>query len=279
MRRIILMVGLVAVFIAGIFYYRYSAENNEQLNRAQFDVVMAEKMRELYTQAQDWSKPMQFEIEDSRLKGDYKHLSEFVLNYWVSNIEQRNAYLRSLKAEKWDEFLSIERLVADRKNDYQQTQKMLSNVKQATLLYQKRNAENNVNALNEVQQLNVKADMRDALYEKLKQNVEGEQNNSLIESELKIIEKAEALFLMLKTHPWENKDGKVLFYKDSEVKKFNSLYQDILRINAQIDQKKSHNAQEIEQELEQEPELEDEADTTASESTSEQTSSARQKSA
>ena len=268
MRRIIFIVSLVALLIAGIFYYRYSVENNEQLNRAQFDVVMAEKMRDLYSQAQDWSKPMQFEIEDSRLKGDYKRLSEFVLNYWVSNIEQRNAYLRSLKAEKWDEFLSIERLVADRKKDYQQTQNMLSNVKQATLQYQKNNQESNAKVLNDVQQLNVRVDMRDALYEKLKQNIEGEQNNTLIDSELKIIEKAEALFVMLKTHPWENKDGKVLFYKDSEVKKFNTLYQDILRINLQIDQKKSHNAQEIEQEIEQEDEPATQA---ASESTSDQT--------
>lgn len=258
MRSIVVICSLVILLVAGLFYYRHSIENNQEVNREKFDLVMTEKMRDLYIQAQDWSKPMQFDISDRRLKGDYKVLSEFVLNYWVVNIEQRNSYLRRLKAVQWDEFLDIDRLVIDRKNDYQQTQNMLSSAKQATLDYQQLNQKSNARTLTDVQQLKVKAEIRDGLYEKLKQNIEGEQTNTLIESELKIIEKAEALFMMLKTHPWENKDGKVLFYKDSEVKKFNLLYQDILRLTADIERKKNHNAQEIEQEIE--PVSEDESD-------------------
>lgn len=58
----------------------------------------------LYDQAQDWSKPVQLDIHDRRLAGNYKKISELLLNYWVQNINARNAYLRALKAAQWDTF-------------------------------------------------------------------------------------------------------------------------------------------------------------------------------
>ena len=50
------------------------------------------------------TKPVQLDIQDKRLAGHYKQVSEFLLSYWVQNVNARNEYLRELKAAKWDTF-------------------------------------------------------------------------------------------------------------------------------------------------------------------------------
>lgn len=101
-----------------------------------FDVVMTEKMNQLYEQAQDWSKPVELNIHDKRLAGHYKQISEFLLSYWIQNINARNAYLRELKAAKWDTFLNVERLDLDKKQKFVETEKMLADVRMASDQYQ-----------------------------------------------------------------------------------------------------------------------------------------------
>lgn len=76
-------------------------------------------MNQLYEQAQDWSKPVQLDIHDKRLAGHYKQISEFLLSYWIQNINARNAYLRELKAAKWDTFLNVDRLDIDKNRSMQ----------------------------------------------------------------------------------------------------------------------------------------------------------------
>ena len=86
------------------FTYQHIKQQQAKDSSQMFDVVMTEKMNQLYDQAQDWSKPVQLDIHDKRLAGHYKQISEFLLSYWIQNINARNAYLRELKAAKWDTF-------------------------------------------------------------------------------------------------------------------------------------------------------------------------------
>ncbi len=126
MRRILIAIAGLAVIAAIVFFsYQHIKQQQAKDSSEMFDVVMSEKMSELYEQAQDWSKPVQLDIHDKRLAGHYKQVSEFLLNYWVQNVNARNEYLRELKAAKWDTFLNVDRLDIDKKQKYTETEKML----------------------------------------------------------------------------------------------------------------------------------------------------------
>ena len=248
MRRIWIVVGIVLIAIAAWFYVEHESAQRTTANRQMFDVVMSEKMDELYHQAQDWSKPVQLNVRDARLTGDYKVLSEFLLNYWMRNVETRNQYLRQLKAVKWDQFLDVNRLDADRKHGYTETENMLKVVHQVTEQYQKQNFENKKAALAQAKSLPIDRDIRNPLQAKLEQNLKVDQDNSLVLLELEILTKADAMFEMLKKYPWQQQGDKILFAQDVQVKQFNALYQDILRLNLEIEQKKKQNMLAVQQE-------------------------------
>lgn len=248
MRRIWIVVGIILIAMAAWFYVEHESAQRTAANRQMFDVVMSEKMDELYHQAQDWSKPVQLNVRDARLTGDYKVLSEFLLNYWMRNVETRNQYLRQLKAVKWDQFLDVNRLDADRKHGYTETENMLKVVHQVTEQYQKQNFENKKAALAQAKSLPIDRDIRNPLQAKLEQNLKVDQDNSLVLLELEILTKADAMFEMLKKYPWQQQGDKILFAQDAQVKQFNALYQDILRLNLEIEQKKKQNMLAVQQE-------------------------------
>ena len=247
MRRIWIVVGIIIIAIAAWFYVEHESAQRNAANRQMFDVVMSEKMEQLYNQAQDWSKPVQLNVHDDRLKGDYKILSEFLLNYWMSNVETRNQYLRELKAVKWDQFLDVNRLDADRKHGYTETENMLKVAHQVTQQYQQQNFNNKKAAIAEAKALPIDREIRNPLQAKLEQNLKVDQENSLIVLELEILTKADAMFEMLKKYPWQKQGDKILFAQDAQVKQFNALYQDILRLNLEIEQKKKQNTQAVQQ--------------------------------
>lgn len=249
MRRIWIVVGIIIIAIAAWFYVEHESAQRNAANRQMFDVVMSEKMEQLYNQAQDWSKPVQLNVHDDRLKGDYKILSEFLLNYWMSNVETRNQYLRELKAVKWDQFLDVNRLDADRKHGYTETENMLKVAHQVTQQYQQQNFNNKKAAIAEAKALPIDREIRNPLQAKLEQNLKVDQENSLIVLELEILTKADAMFEMLKKYPWQKQGDKILFAQDAQVKQFNALYQDILRLNLKIEQKKKQNTQAVQQQL------------------------------
>lgn len=248
MRRIWIVIGIILIAMAAWFYVEHESAQRTAANRQMFDVVMSEKMDELYHQAQDWSKPVQLNVRDARLTGDYKVLSEFLLNYWMRNVETRNQYLRQLKAVKWDQFLDVNRLDADRKHGYTETENMLKVVHQVTEQYQKQNFENKKAALAQAKSLPIDRDIRNPLQAKLEQNLKVDQDNSLVLLELEILTKADAMFEMLKKYPWQQQGDKILFAQDVQVKQFNALYQDILRLNLEIEQKKKQNMLAVQQE-------------------------------
>lgn len=249
MRRILIVLGILILAVAGFLYYDHTSIKKEEANRQAFDLVMTEKMQQLTAQAQDRSKPVKLDIQDSRLKGDYKVLSEFVLKYWIKNIDTRNAYLNQLASAKWDQFLDVNRLDRDRQQNFQETTQMLQTVRQSMQRYQELNVKNKQEALTQLQKLDLRQDLKKPLLDKLETNQKADPENMLILNELQILGKAETMFDMLKKYQWQKQGDQILFKEDAQVKQFNQLYQDVLHLNGQINQKKAQNAEVLEEAL------------------------------
>ncbi|ENW96976.1 hypothetical protein [Acinetobacter sp. NIPH 298] len=249
MRRFLLFVAVIAICIGSFFLYQHKLQQRAENNKQMFDVVMAEKMRELYDQAQDWSTPVQLDVQDDRLSGDYKLMSEFLLTYWMQNVEARNEYLRALKAANWDTFLNVERLDRDRKQDYKETQQMLSDVRKVSAEYEQTRQKIQLDALEQAKSLSIQRDMRDLLQAKLESNLNADQSQDIFAIEQQILEKAQVMFDLLKTHQWQRKNNTILFYENAPVKKFNTLYQAVLKLNSQMEKIKNNNVEVLEEEL------------------------------
>ena len=249
MRRILVVILIIFLAIVGFFYYDHTSIKKEEANREAFDQVMTEKMQQLSEQAQNQVQPIEIDIHDPRLTGDYKILSEFLLKYWIRSVEIRNTYLNQLAEAKWDHFLDVNRLDQDRQKHFTETTAMLITVRQAMQKYQQQNTNTKKDELLQLTQLNLRKDLKKPLMDKLKQSSELDLENSLILNELEILGKAETMFDMLKKYEWKKQDHQILFKEDAQVKQFNQLYQDVLRLNSQINLKKVQNAEVLADEL------------------------------
>ncbi|MCU4578520.1 hypothetical protein KTJ34_13915 [Acinetobacter courvalinii] len=249
MRRFLLFVLVVVLGIGSFFLYQHHLQQRAVNNKQMFEVVMAEKMRRLYDQAQDWSTPVQLDIHDDRLSGDYKLMSEFLLNYWMQNVEARNRYLRALKAANWDTFLDVERLDRDRKQDYKETEQMLADVRKASAEYEQARHQIQASSMQQAKSLAIQNEMRQSLQAKLESNLKADKAHDIFPIEQQIIEKAQAMFDMLKKQQWQRKDKMILFRESAQVKKFNTLYQDVLKLNSKMEKIKRNNAEVLEEEL------------------------------
>ena len=249
-----LMIGMVVVMALAVgcvfwFYQNTQHQQNVAYNRQMFDVVMAEKMQQLYDQAQNWETPIHLDIHDKRLYGDYKILSEFMLNYWMENAEARNLYLRELKAAQWDTFLDVDRLDRDRQQNYTETTQMLSDVKTIETNYLQDSTELQQHFLNQARSLSIHPEMKTALLQKLNQQQNNRKEYALFHLEQQIYNQAEQMFELLKNHRWQKQNGKISFYETAQVKQFNQLYQEVLRLNAKIEKIKTQNAATLEQDV------------------------------
>ena len=249
MRRFLFLLGLVVICIGSFLLYQHQLQQRAADSKQMFEVVMAEKMRELYDQAQDWSKPIQLNVHDDRLSGDYKLMSEFLLSYWMQNVEARNVYLRQLKAANWDTFLDVERLDQDRQKGYRETEKMLHDVRKISTEYGINRQKIQADSLEQAKNLAIHNEMRKSLQEKLQNNLKTDKEHDIFPIEQQVIEKAQAMFDMLKTYPWQREDNKILFKETAQVKKFNALYQDVLNLNQKMDKIKQNNVEVLDQEL------------------------------
>ena len=249
MRRFLFLLGLVVICIGSFLLYQHQLQQRAADSKQMFEVVMAEKMRELYDQAQDWSKPIQLNVHDDRLSGDYKLMSEFLLSYWMQNVEVRNAYLRQLKAANWDTFLDVERLDQDRQKGYRETEKMLHDVRKISTEYGINRQKIQADSLEQAKNLAIHNEMRKSLQEKLQNNLKTDKEHDIFPIEQQVIEKAQAMFDMLKTYPWQREDNKILFKETAQVKKFDALYQDVLSLNQKMDKIKQNNVEVLDQEL------------------------------
>jgi len=250
MRRVLIAIASLVVITSIIFFtYQHIKQQQAKDSSQMFDVVMTEKMNQLYDQAQDWSKPIQLDIHDKRLAGHYKQISEFLLSYWIQNINARNEYLRELKAAKWDTFLNVDRLDLDKKQKYVETEKMLADVRTASDKYQTQYEKIHKTFLAKVQELSVDAEMRQLLEMKLGSQQKADQDHAIFMIELQILDKAEEMFKLLKNYEWQKKDQMILFHENAQVKKFNQLYQDVLKLNAKVEKIKKRNVAALEGDL------------------------------
>jgi len=250
MRRVLIAIASLVVITSIIFFtYQHIKQQQAKDSSQMFDVVMTEKMNQLYDQAQDWSKPIQLDIHDKRLAGHYKQISEFLLSYWIQNINARNEYLRELKAAKWDTFLNVDRLDLDKKQKYVETEKMLADVRIASDKYQTQYEKIHKTFLAKVQELSVDAEMRQLLEMKLGSQQKADQDHAIFMIELQILDKAEEMFKLLKNYEWQKKDQMILFHENAQVKKFNQLYQDVLKLNAKVEKIKKRNVAALEGDL------------------------------
>ncbi|WP_447512368.1 hypothetical protein [Acinetobacter pittii] len=250
MRRVLIAIASLIVITSIIFFtYQHIKQQQAKDSSQMFDVVMTEKMNQLYDQAQDWSKPVQLDIHDKRLAGHYKQISEFLLSYWIQNINARNEYLRELKAAKWDTFLNVDRLDIDKKQKFVETEKMLADVRMASDKYQTEYEKIHKTFLAKVQELSVDAEMRQLLEMKLGTQQKADQDHAIFMIELQILDKAEEMFKLLKNYEWQKKDQMILFHENAQVKKFNGLYQDVLKLNAKIEKIKKKNVAALEGDL------------------------------
>lgn len=250
MRRVLIAIASLVVITSIIFFtYQHIKQQQAKDSSQMFDVVMTEKMNQLYDQAQDWSKPIQLDIHDKRLAGHYKQISEFLLSYWIQNINARNEYLRELKAAKWDTFLNVDRLDIDKKQKYVETEKMLADVRTASDKYQTQYEKIHKTFLAKVQELSVDAEMRQLLEIKLGSQQKADQDHAIFMIELQILDKAEEMFKLLKNYPWQKKNQMILFHENAQVKKFNQHYQDVLKLNAKVEKIKKRNVAALEGDL------------------------------
>lgn len=249
-RYVILLLICLGVAI-GVGYY-WKQQQQVRWQKQQFDVVMAEKIEQLYEQAQDWKTHLKFNVHDPRLHGDYKVLSEFVLQYWVNNIEARNQYLRELDQAGWQDLLDIRRLEKDKQQQYQETEQMLAEVKQIRQQYQQHSTVQFQQSLVALDQLQLKAHLRRSL--KAKMIYSREQNNefALFQLELKLLQQAERMIEYLKQHNWQRRNQLFLFKTDAEVQQFNQMYRDLIAIQNQIGQQQQQHAAVFEVEFDDE---------------------------
>lgn len=249
MRRFLFFLALVVICIGSFFLYQHRLQQHAANSQQMFEVVMAEKMRELYDQAQDWSTPVKLDVHDPRLSGDHKVMSEFLLTYWMQNIEARNHYLRQLKEVHWDTFLDVERLDQDRQRNYRETEQMLADVNKISAEYEQERQHIQLRALEQAKSLAIHHDMRKSLQEKLENNLKADKAHDIFPIEQQIITKAQAMFDMLKNNQWQRRDKTILFHETSQVKRFNTLYQEVLRLNSKMEKIKKNNAEVLEEEL------------------------------
>lgn len=210
---------------------------------------MYEKAELIYQQAQDWSKPINIQVSDPRLQGDYKVMADFVLSQMIQNAEARNKYLRDLKAIHWDQFLNIDRLDQDRKHKFAETEQMLRQAYLLAAQYQQQSQQREDNTLARAKQLSIKAHLRYQLINSLRDSRDNDQSHALFALEQQVLNKADALFQVLKNNKWEKKNKTFMFYQDQPLKQFNALYQEILQLNAEMEKIKKQNRQAVEQRL------------------------------
>lgn len=241
MPRIFLILGLATAAVFGGLFYQYQVQQQESAQLEQYQKVLYEKTDLIYAQAKDWNTPIEVDVSDPRLHGDYEVMANFVLSQMIQSAEARNAYLRELKAIHWDDFLNIQRLSKDKKQDYQETDLMLQQAHALATEYQVKIEQAQQNALEQAKQLPIQSRYRQQLAENLRESAKQNEALALFEIEKQVLEKADQIFLVLKNNRWENKNNTFMFYDDQALKQFNTLYQDVVKLNSQMQQIQQQN--------------------------------------
>lgn len=249
MPRVFMILAAVTLAIFIGLFYQNSIQQKHQAELLEYETVLEEKTQSIVRQAQDWSKPIQLELEDDRLDGDYAIMAEFMLGQLRDSAEERNQYLRDLKAANWQNFLDIDRLAKDQAQDYKETEAMLKQVHQIVNSYQQQIQQRDAELINKAQQLDIKNRYRQQLIANLQADQQQSNAHAIFEIEKQSLAKADALFAVLKKHKWQKKNKTFMFYEDKAVKEFNALYKEILNLNKQMQQIATANQKAVENKL------------------------------
>lgn len=249
MPRIFIILAAATAVVFGAMFYQYHAQQKELGQLQAYQAVLLEKTEQIFQQAKDPSQPIKVDTADPRLQGDYQVMADFVLRQMMQSAEARNQYIRELKALDWDHFLDIERLAADKKQNYQATQEMLKNVHAVTDAYDLKTAQLEQNSLEQAKSLPIKSRYRQQLAQSLRDSQHSDEAHALFELEKQSLSKAEAIFAVLKNNRWEKRGKLFMFYEDEPLQQFNALYQEILALNKQMKRVSVQNRQEIAEKL------------------------------
>lgn len=249
MPRIFIILACATVLVFGWMFYQYSAQQKEAAQFDAYQVVLLEKTEQIFKQAQNWEKPIEIDLSDARLKGDYKVMSDFILGQMLQRAEARNQYIRDLKALNWDKFLDIDRLVKDKKNNYQETEQMLQQVHAVVDAYEQKTTQQEENALEQAKHLPVKNIFKQQMTQSLRDSRDSDESHALFDLEKQSLAKAYEIFKVIKVHKWEKKNKLFMFYEDEPLKQFNQLYSEMLQLNTQMDQIRQKNRTELKQKL------------------------------
>lgn len=248
MRRVVVIVSSITLMIFATLFYQYQQQQNEVAQLHQYQTVLYEKTEQLYQQAQDWQTPIRLETQDQRLDGDYRVMADFILTYLKDNAEARNLYLRELKNIGWHEFLDLQRLTADKKQQYQETQAMLVNARSLAKQYQQQKQERHEKAMAAAKHLSIQTRLKQTLLDGLAHS-DDQQADAVFALEQQVLAQAEAMLGILKANRWEAKQGKFFFYEDQPLAEFNQRYNQVLQLNSQIETIKNSHKAEVEAKL------------------------------
>jgi membrane-bound lytic murein transglycosylase B len=96
-------------------------------------------------------------------------------------------------------FLDVERLDQDRQKGYRETEKMLQDVRKISTEYGIKRQKIQADSLEQAKNLAIHHEMRKSLQEKLQNNLKTDKAHDIFPIEQQVIEKAQAMFDMLKT--------------------------------------------------------------------------------
>lgn len=249
MPRIFVVLAVVTCAIFGTLFYQYYAQQQQAAQLEAYQRVLHRKTEHIFQQAQDWSQPIQIDMTSPELSGDYAVMAQFILQQIVQNAEARNQYLRDLKAQNWDRFLDVPRLAKDQKQDYAETIAMLSAVDKIVKDYELSSEQRATSMIEAAKKLEIKNRYRQQLITNLRADLDNEDANAIFEIEKQSLAKAHQIFALLQKYKWQNKDNQVMFHDDAPIQPFNTLYKDMLELNRQMEQVKSHHQQQVEQQL------------------------------
>ena len=122
-------------------------------------------------------------------------------------------------------------------------------VRKASAEYEQARQQIQMHSMQQAKSLAIHNEMRASLQAKLEHNLKADKAHDIFPIEQQIMEKAQAMFDMLKQYPWQRKDKTILFRETAQVKKFNGLYQDVLKLNAKMEKIKQNNAEVLDEEL------------------------------
>lgn len=249
MPRIFVILTAATVLVFGGLFVQYKQQQHEAEQLQIYQSVLLDKTQQIFEQAKDSEKPIKVNVKDERLEGDYQVMASFVLQQMIQSAEARNSYIRELKTLGWERFLDADRLIADKKKAYVETEAMLKKVHAMVDAYALKIDELEHNSLVQAKDLPVDSKYSSQLAQSLRDSRKNDDAHLLFDLEKQSLAKADAIFVVLKNNKWERRNKLFMFYEDKPLNDFNALYKEMVELNKQMRQVSLQNRAELNQKL------------------------------